>query len=242
MPVIWSLLVACSAGVADSATDTVETSDTHETNDTVDTNDTDETWNPDFPLGELEGDCPALDEGVWSTKDPALFRNTVTLDGWDESLLSMGGAEILADGTPGGSSLESEVLAFEVLHACEGAMLVRTSGEISYVDEDGEKADFLVVIDSISVGAIVTRAVHWPQEEPYTAAEAEALLTDTLFDVLMSAANANPDNAWSRSILHVVAYDGQHADAVEDAWLLLDSAVRASTLVVLTVTDGDEIY
>ncbi len=236
---LWILPLACPSG-SDSGT-SADSADSGTVFDSGTVLDSADSGDPlDFPLGDLSGDCKALDDGVWESTQPALFRNVVDLDGWDEDLLSEGGAEILADGNLGGSSLESEILAFEVLRACEGASLSKTEGEISYRDDGGKKTDLLVEIDTRSVGVSVTRAFHWPPEDPYTEAEAADLLTDKLGDVLLSAANAAPPDAWSRSMLHVVAYDGQYGDEVEAAWAGLGPEVRDATLVVLTITDGDD--
>ncbi len=198
-----------------------------------------DTFEPDLGLGTLTGDCNVLDD-EWSVDDPFTFRNAVDLVGWDESLLSEGGQAIWEAGNLGGSSLESEVLAFEVLHACEGAALLRTEGEIAYVDDGGKKTDALVEIDGVVVGLSVTRAFHWPPEDPYTEEEAAALLEDKLLDVVASAENAAASDAWARSVLHVIAYDGQYADQVDAAWAALDAAVKGSHGVIVTVTDGDD--
>ncbi len=224
MLAILTVLLACP-----SAVDTAETGDSSDSGEAI-----------EWGLGELSGDCGVLDEEVWGSAEPALYRNAADLAGWDEALLSEGGAEILAEGNLGGSSLESEILAFEVLHACEGASLTKTEGEIAYQDDGGKKTDLLVEIDALQVGVSVTRAFHWPPEDPYTEAEAASLLEDKLGDVLLSAANVDTSDAWVRSMLHVIAYDSQHGNEVESAWATLDPEVRAATLVVLTTTDGDD--
>ena len=52
----------------------------------------------------------------------------------DYALLTAGGQEIIDDGNAGGSSLYSEVFAYEVLSRCEGAMLLKTETEVIYDD------------------------------------------------------------------------------------------------------------
>ncbi len=194
---------------------------------------------PELGLGELSGDCGVLDD-EWTSSEPFTLRNAVELAGWDEALLSDQGTVVWEAGNLGGSSLESEVLAFEVLHACEGAALLKTEADISYDDSGGKKTDLLVEIDGHTVGVSVTRAFHYPPDEPYTLAEAEDLLLDKLADVALSADNASDADAWSRSVLHVVAYDGQYGDQITAAWAGLDSGVKGDHGVVLTVTDGDD--
>jgi hypothetical protein len=72
--------------------------------------------------------------------------------------VSAGAQEILAEGTAGGSSGYSEAFAFEVLHRCEGAELIKSETEIVY-DTPGALTDILVRIDGMPVGVSVTRVV-----------------------------------------------------------------------------------
>ena len=104
------------------------------------------------------------------------------------------------------------------------------------------KTDLLVTVDDVSVGVSVTRAYHYPPEEGYTEQEAADLLESKLDDVLASAANAQ--DPWTRSMLHVIAYDEEHALSVQLAYQELDESLTQSTLVFLTITDGEdsEVY
>ena len=138
--------------------------------------------------------------------------------------------------------MNSEVTAFEVLHRCEIAFLIKSETEITYIDDGGKKTDMIVEIDGQDVGVSVTRAFHWPPEEPYTEPEAYDLLSDKLSDVLLSAANADPSNAWDYTILHVIAYDGSYADQVEAAYTTLPDGLKDDTAVVVTVTDGNDDF
>jgi hypothetical protein len=161
--------------------------------------------------------------------------------------LSSGGAQVYEDGNLGGSSIVSEVLAFELLYRCELAELLKTEGEIVY-EVEGKKTDLLADIDANTVGVSVTRAFHWPPEEDYTLEEATELLTGKLGDAAQADDNVAAEDAWSRTVLHVLAYDAQHADQVEQAWQDLGSVgsdgVLQDFIVVVTVTDGDdtEVY
>jgi hypothetical protein len=64
------------------------------------------------------------------------------------------------------------------------------------------------------------------------------LLDDKLSDVLLSSANVASQDAWEKQILLILTYADQHRDALEKAWLDVDVATRANTLVWVTVTDG----
>ena len=195
-------------------------------------------------FGDLTGDCFVLDDVEWDSADPFLFRNTLDLGtlSFDPTALSAGGLEVYNDGNLGGSSLYSEIFAYEVLYRCELASLLKTEGEIVYQDAGGKKTDLLAEIDTRIVGVSVTRAFHYPPTTPYTVAEAEALLTDKLSYIPLSAANADPSDAWERSILSVIAWDDQYAQAIDDAWSGLDAALKADVILVVTATDGDDDY
>ncbi|HJN75996.1 MAG TPA: hypothetical protein QGF58_18845 [Myxococcota bacterium] len=203
---------------------------------------------PDVPLdgqGEITGDCGFLAHQQWTSSESWLFRNSIDLGdaGLDVEDLSEGGAKVYTDGNLGGSSLLSEVLAFELLYRCELADLVKTEAEIEYATE-GKKTDLLVQIDSRSVGVSVTRAYHWPPEDLFTVEEADALLTDKLADASEADDNVAAADAWERTILHVIAYDSQYADMVEEAYGALGAGVTEDHILVVSVTEGDdeEVY
>jgi hypothetical protein len=195
-------------------------------------------------MGDLSGHCGELDDEEWNASMPFLFRNLMDFGtaGFVEAELSPGGAEVLADGNLNVGSLHSEVVAYEALHRCELATLVKTESEVLYQDPQGKKTDLLVWIDGYKVGVSVARAYHYPPSNPYTVAEATTLLNKKLSDIPLSAANAAPQDAWVRSMLHVVAFDSSYADSIEAAWAQLDDSVRADTIVVVTVTDGEDAF
>lgn len=201
-------------------------------------------FDPPAGFGHLSGDCGVLDVSELAAGKAALFENLIDfgLKVFDESLLGEGGQEVVSDGNLGGSSIYSEAISFEVLDRCESALLLKTEGEIEYQDPGGKKTDLLVEIAGRAVGVSVTRAFHFPPDAPYTEAEAADLLEGKLGDILLSFANASPVDAWERSVLHVIAYDGAYADAIQGAYLALDASIVADTLVVVTVTDGEDAF
>ncbi len=194
--------------------------------------------------GSLSGDCGVLDSLEIASGLSRLFRNLIDFGDspFDEDLLGEGAQEVISDGNLGGNSLHSEAISFEVLERCESAVLLKTEAEIDYVDSAGKKTDLLVEVAGEKLGVSVTRAFHFPPGEPYTEAEATALLEDKLADVLLSSANVAMSDAWSRAVLHVIAYDGSHGDTIEVAFDGLASTVIEDTLLVLTVTDGEDQY
>ena len=205
---------------------------------------TDDAFQPMVGFGDLSGACGVLDDDEWQSSAPFLFANSIdfgdtgyTADDFD--LLSEGGQKIIVDGNAGGNSLMSEVFAYEVLHRCEWADLLKTENEIVY-DTEGKITDLLVDIDDRKVGVSVTRAYAYPPDDPYTVAQAKELLEGKLADILQSSADVAPEDAWVRQILQVLAYQPEHAAAVAEAWATIDPALRADTIVMVTTTDGDD--
>ncbi len=197
-------------------------------------------------FGDISGDCGVLDDDEWGSDASFAFRNAIDFgaSGYTEGdfdLLTPGGQEIIVDGNAGGSSIMSEVFAYEMLHRCELAGLLKTETEISY-DTAGKITDLLVSIDSRKVGVSVTRAVGYPRDDPYTVEQAQTLLEGKLADILESTANVSDEDAWVRQILHVLAYGPEHAESLATAYAQIDETLRADTLVIVTVTDGDDEF
>jgi hypothetical protein len=193
-------------------------------------------------LGQAYCECDGLDDSEWNSTSPFLFENRLDFGaaGWVPTLLTPGGQKILADGNLGGSSLESEVAAYEMLARCDFGTVLKSEGEIVYKDVGGKKTDILVLLDGRKIGVSVMRAYHYPPPDPYTAAEAAAILTKKLSDIPLSAANAAPQDAWERSMLSVLAWDQQHADMIKQEWAKLDPTLRGDVIIMVTVTDGDD--
>lgn len=204
-----------------------------------------EAW-PRAGFGVISGTCNVLDDELTAV-EPGFFSNEIDFgtDPYDPSdfdLLTAGGQEIIEDGNAGGSSLYSEVFSFEMLHRCEGAELLKTETEIQYQTPSGKITDLLVEIDGLKVGVSVTRAVDFPFDAPYTVEKARSLLEGKLGDILESSARVGPEDAWVKQILHVMAYAPGHVDALEAAYEALDAAVKADTLVIITVTNGSDDF
>lgn len=184
---------------------------------------------------ELDGMMPRwfdgeLDFGTNRYDDPA-----------ERSELTPGGREIILDGNAGGSSLYSEVFAFEWLARCELATLLKTETEIVY-DTQGKKADLLVSIDDRKVGVSVTRAVMFPFGTEYTLQAATTLLDGKLDDIQIASTLVSAADAWTTDMLVVLAYDLQHAQVAMQAWSALDAATRGEVIVVVVVTSGDDTF
>lgn len=205
---------------------------------------------PEFPepgFGRITGDCDVLDTELTAAA-PSTFESAIDFahpfTDADLGALTPGGQEIIADGNAGGSSLDSEVFAYEVLARCEEAALLQTETEITYDTPDTAITDLRVSIDEVPIGVSVTRAVAFPFDDPYTVDQARALLEKKLGDILESSANVSAEDHWAKQILAILAYGPDHADAVATAYAGLDPALTADTIVWVVVTDGadDFIY
>lgn len=200
-----------------------------------------------FPLmgfGALMGMCDVLDSELQDAQG-SVIENQIDFaqdpyDMDDLMRLSMGGQEIIKDGNAGGSSVLSEVFAYEVLYRCELATLIKTETEINYSDPNSKITDLLVEIDGIKIGVSVTRAVKFPRDNStmYSVEQAQGLLDKKLKGILNSSMNVVPEDKWAKQILHVLAYDEQHATALKTAYGQLEASVKADTIVWITVTNG----
>ncbi len=180
---------------------------------------------------ELDGTAPlwfggALDFGTDRYDDPA-----------ERPLLTPGGVEIILDGNAGGSSLYSEVFAYEWMARCELAALLKTETEIVY-DVNGKKADLLVEIDGRKVGVSVVRFVKYPFGTMYEVADALPLVQRKIEDLRLATTQVSAADLWTSQMVVALAYDAQHAQVAMQAWNMLDAATRGATHFIVIVTEG----
>ena len=123
------------------------------------------------------------------------------------------------------------------------ALGYETETKILYGDASGKKTDLLLQIDGRKIGVSVTRAYHYPPTTLFTVAEARSLLEKKLADLPLSQSNALPADAWVRSMLHVLVYDAQYGDAIQDAWdNEIDAQLKGDAILFITVTNGDDSF
>jgi hypothetical protein len=198
-------------------------------------------------FGDITGMCGVIDVAQLDATTPLWFAGEITFadaydDPEDRGELTTGGLEVILDGNAGGSSIYSETFAMEWLARCELATLLKTETEIEYTVPDSKKADLLVELDGRKIGVSVTRAVTFPFGNPYTLAAATTLIERKLDDIQLATAAAAPADAWSKQMLSILAYDQQHADVALEAWSILDAETRDDTIVVVSVTSGDDLF
>jgi hypothetical protein len=199
-------------------------------------------------FGTLSGMCGVLGEAELTGALPALYRGDLDFgtdrydDPADRPYLTPGGQYIVSIPNAGGSSVYSEVFAYELLYRCDLADLVGTETEIQYTDPNSKKADLLVNIAGHPIGVSVTRAVTYPFGDPYTLDAATTLITRKLDDIESARQFAVPADHWDKSMVVTEAYDQQHADVFRQAWDMLDAATRRDTIMVTFVTSGDDLF
>ncbi len=116
-------------------------------------------------FGDISGACGVLGAMDIQSSSPLVVRDAIDfgMTMFDPTKLSPGGQTIYNKGNLGGSSLESEIISYEVLYRCELAALLKTEGEVLYQSSMGKKTDLLVSMDSLKVGVSVTRAYGFPE-------------------------------------------------------------------------------
>ena len=168
-----------------------------------------------------------------------VIKNSLTF-GLDPYGLSMGGQTIINVPNAGGSSVLSEVFAYEVLFRCELAVLLKTETEIQYTTPNTKITDMIVEIDGQKIGVSVTRAVKYPRDNStiYSDDKAIQLLTKKFMGINESSANVADDDRWDKQILHVLAYDEQHAQVLIGAHQRIEATIKRNTILWITVTRG----
>ncbi len=200
------------------------------------------------PTGDILG---TLASGACGTIKNELTQATPSLDNnllvfvmgehYDKASLSPGGQRMFDTANAGGSSTESEAMSYEVLRYCEGATLLHTETEIAYQPPDDSGAnsitDLEVEIGGKKVGVSVTRA-YKPSNQTLTDADVKALLEKKLEGINRSSMRVLPQDKWVKQILHVFSVNKAATDAIARSWPMIDAAVRADTIVLVTQTTG----
>ncbi len=193
-------------------------------------------------LGTLSGSC-----GVVRTKlqepTPSLELQRLTFsagESFGPASLSEGGKRMLATPNAGGSSIESEVMSFEILRYCEGAKLLKTETEIQYLSLDsgaGNITDNLLEIDGKKVGVNPIR-IYRPSNIALSDADVKKDLSDKLTSIKRSSERVAPADKWVKQIMHVWTANAAATAAVQRVYPTIDASTKADTIVLLTETTG----
>jgi hypothetical protein len=195
-------------------------------------------------LGTLRGLCGTL-RAELAASGPSVIENTLTFaagEVYSKDSLTPGGDRLFDTPNAGGSSTESEILSYEVLHYCEGASLYKTETEIQYnapvAGQSGAITDLEVEIDGKKVGVSVTRAYKPSAQGVQTDAEVRALLEKKLKGINASSARVTAQDKWVKQVLHVLAASDAGKAAVLRVLPTIASDIRADTVVYVTRTVG----
>jgi hypothetical protein len=197
---------------------------------------------PNQILGTFSGPCGILLAELHSPL-PSLIDDAlgfVAGEVYGRDSLSSDGQRLYDIPNAGGSSAESEVMSFEILHYCDGASLLKSETEIGYAPPDTDLGgnsitDILVAIGGDKLGVSVTRAY---QPGGFCETQVHDLLVKKLDGINHSSARVLPADRWIKQILHVFVATRDAADSVHRVWPTLDATLRADTIVLVTQTTG----
>jgi hypothetical protein len=194
-------------------------------------------------LGATSGECGALvgkitASGSFVVDVPIVFS---AADKYERARLSPGGQKIFDAPNAGGSSKESEVMTFEILHHCDGASLLKTETEIVYgPPPDGGAAtisDMIVSIGGQKIG-VNPKRVFKPLPLTMTDAEVRDQLVKNFASIEASSARVSDADKWTRQILHVWVPSADYYEAVERVLPTIDASAKGNTIVLLTRATG----
>lgn len=152
--------------------------------------------------------------------------------------LSSGASRMANSPNAGGSSEKSEILSFELLQRCFGAILQKTETEVEYFPLGGCITDYTCTLFGTTLGISVTRAMKFHGE--FTSADANHLLWKKLNGVNSSSQNSL--EKWTKQILHVWASSARVAAIVGHAYRRLPAQLKSNTVVLITVATNTEIF
>lgn len=195
-------------------------------------------------LGTVSGGCGGLAAEL-AKPTPSLQLGALVFaagETWARGSVSTpGGVTMFDTANAGGSSGESEVMSFELLHYCEDAVLLKTETQILYSPPDDAGAstisDYEVEIAGKKVGVSVTRA-YKPAPLTMSDAEVQALIEKKLEGVNRSSVRVLAADRWVKQILHVFVADDAAEASAKRVVPAISATLRADTIIILTRTRG----
>jgi hypothetical protein len=227
-----------------SAVDTATAPDVADASEAAsDASDAAETAPPFDIIGDATGECGKLKSFVttstWTLIEvPIAFTSS---DKYERARLSPGGVRVFDAPNAGGSSKESEVMTFEILHHCDGASLVKTETEIKYGPApDGGAAtitDMTVTIGGTRLG-VNPKRVFKPEPLTMTDTEVRDQLVKNFESIKASTARVLPEDGWTKQVLHLWVPNATYYDAVKRVLPMIDDATKGNTIILLTRSTG----
>jgi hypothetical protein len=190
--------------------------------------------------GQIEGACGGAISAELTQPTPSFLINTYTFakpGPFDPGPLRPGALKRYEGDNAGGSSKCSEVMSMQLLFDCEGATTLKTELEIGYTGQGGI-TDWMAEFDGLKIGVSVTRAYLGPSVTTYSVDKAKELLTKKLAGIQESTGLVRPEDKWQKQILHVWTLQPTWVPMLQEAWNGIDAAVKADTIVLVTVEVG----
>lgn len=193
-------------------------------------------------LGTLTGSCGIVRSQLLQATPSFELQHITFVSGetFGPASLSADAQRMLTTPNAGGSSIESEVMSFEILRYCEGAKLLKTETEILYMSVDSgvtNITDNLLEIDGKKVGVNPIR-IYRPSNVVLTDAAVKKDLSDKLTSIRNSSERVVPADKWVKQIMHVWTASSAATDAVKRMYPTIDAATKADTIVLVTETKG----
>ncbi|KAI9207482.1 uncharacterized protein BJ171DRAFT_578601 [Polychytrium aggregatum] len=156
--------------------------------------------------------------------------------------LSPDAYRVLTVPNAGGDSVLSEAFSCELMVRMLGARLTWTEMEVRYFPMGGAMTDYIVRMGSVDVAVSVTRAMAWNKSIRFTHQDAYRLLVKKLTGIIFAGHNLMLPDRVDKHILHILTPHGYIAKTIKRVWAKLPPHIRASTMVVVTVSNCKCIF
>ncbi len=188
--------------------------------------------------GTLTGACGTLGAEL-TNPSPSFHTNTYVFasGAFDAKPLRSLAQKRYSGPNNGGSSKCSEAMSIQTLYDCEGITGLKTEVEIAWA-VTGQTTDWLGQLGAHKVGVSVSRAYQGPTDQTYTVEDATTLLKKKLGGINASTQNVAAADAWTKQVLHIWTLQPTWVAVLETAWTQLDAALKADTVVLVTVEQG----
>ncbi len=193
-------------------------------------------WDPDFDI-EPDDVVRALFYGLGSDGTVGANKNSIKIIGGQTDSQAQG--YFVYDSKKSGAVTVSH-LRFGP-RPIRSAYLIRQASFVAC--HQWNFLDRYDVLEHAAPGACFLLNSPYPPDEVWGRLPKEVqatILAKKLQGVLDSSANVAQADAWERQILHILAYGPEHAERLEEAWQGIEEGLRADTLVIVTVTYGDD--
>lgn len=156
---------------------------------------------------------------------------------WSNFNLSAQGQKIKETPNAGGTSIISEILAYETLARHFQLYLSKTEMEIRYFPYGSKINDFSVIhpFSGLSLGVSVTRAFQFHGDKLFSISDAFKLLEKKLIGIQYATTNVHKLDRWNQSILFVWCRSSSVAKKIRAAYRQLSQNIKGNTIVLIAI-------